>query len=241
MIYLYTGTPGSGKSLHVVRDIQKWVSLYSSPVIGNFDINIEIARQKGDGGYLYLDNDTLCPDLLIWFSNKYRLHKRMNHLKEDTILLIIDECQLIFNARTWNEAGRKEWISFFTQHRKYGYRVILVCQYAEMIDKQVRNIIEYEIIHRKVSNIGIGGKIINILSFGGLHVAVKRYAPLKQKVGQEFFKGSRYLFALYDTFNTFNGTKAEDSGTVGVDPVRIRDGSSRIFGTGEKKELASLS
>ena len=37
---------------------------------------------------------------------------------------------------------------FFSQHRKLGYRVILVAQFSEMIDKQIRALIEYEYIHR---------------------------------------------------------------------------------------------
>lgn len=214
MIYLYTGTPGSGKSLHVAREMQKWMSLYSSPVIGNFSFNTEIARQKRYGGYLYIDNDDLTPDFLIWFSEKYRKVRKWEKVPEETILLVIDECQLIFNAREWNAKNRKTWISFFTQHRKLGYRVILICQFAEMIDKQIRSLVEYEYIHRKVKNIGIFGTVMNAAALGGLHIAIKRYAPLREKVGQEFFKSNRYLFALYDSYNRFSG----DGG--GVDPDR---------------------
>lgn len=204
MIYLYTGTPGSGKSLHVAREMQKWMSLYKSPVIGNFDFNVKIAKQKGHGGYLLLENDEITPDVLIWFSEKYRENRRWERVPEETILLVIDECQLIFNAREWNDKNRKSWISFFTQHRKLGYRVILICQFSEMIDKQIRSLIEYEYIHRKLKNIGAFGFLLNMLTFGGLHIAVKRYVPLKEKVGQEFFKANKYLFALYDSYNRFS-------------------------------------
>ena len=213
MIYLYTGTPGSGKSLHVAREMQKWMSLYKSPVIGNFSFNVAIAKQKGHGGYLYLDNDLITPDFLLWFSERYRKKRKWEKVPEETILLVLDECQLIFNAREWNAAYRKQWVSFFTQHRKLGYRVILICQFAEMIDKQIRSLVEYEFIHRKLKNIGVFGFLLNMISLGGLHIAVKRYAPLKEKVGQEFFKSNRYLFALYDSYNTFSG----DAG--GVDPL----------------------
>lgn len=218
MIYLYTGTPGSGKSLHMVREMQKWMSLYRSPVIGNFSFNTDIARQKGTGGYLLLENDLITPDFLIWFSEKYRQTKKWEKVPEETILLVLDECQLIFNAREWNQKNRKSWVSFFTQHRKLGYRVILVCQFAEMIDKQIRALVEYEYIHRKLKNIGVFGFMLNMLAFGGLHIAVKRYAPLKEKVGQEFFKSNKYLFALYDSYNRFTdgangvGLRNEDPG-----------------------------
>lgn len=214
MIYLYTGTPGSGKSLHMVREMQKWMSLYRSPVIGNFSFNTDIARQKGHGGYLLLENDLITPDFLIWFSEQYKETRKWEKVPEETILLVLDECQLIFNAREWNQKNRKSWISFFTQHRKLGYRIILVCQFAEMIDKQIRALVEYEYIHRKLKNIGVFGFMLNILAFGGLHIAVKRYAPLKEKVGQEFFKSNKYLFALYDSYNRF---------TDGADGVDLRN------------------
>lgn len=212
MIYMYTGTPGSGKSLHVAREMQKWMSLYKSPVIGNFDFNVRIAKQRGYGGYLKLENDEITPEFLIWFSEKYRDVRKWERVPEETILLVLDECQLIFNAREWNDKNRKSWVSFFTQHRKLGYRVILICQFSEMIDKQIRALIEYEYIHRKMKNIGVFGFLLNTLALGGLHIAVKRYAPLKEKVGQEFFKANRYLFALYDSYNRFS---SEDAG---VDP-----------------------
>lgn len=212
MIYLYTGTPGSGKSLHIARIMQEWMNRWKSPVIGNFDFNVEIAGQRGYGGYLFMDNWSITPDFLVWFSERYRNERKWSRVPEETILLVLDECQLMFNARSWNEQGRKEWVSFFTQHRKLGYRVILICQFSEMIDKQIRALIEYEYIHRKVKNIGGFGMLMNIMAFGGLHIAIKLYAPLKEKVGQEFFKADKYLFSLYDSYNRFGSLADESAG-----------------------------
>ncbi len=203
MINLYTGTPGSGKSLHLARDMKNWMHLYKAPVIANFAFNADLARPKGYGGYLYIDNTDLTPEFLIWFSERYRQERKWDRVPEEHILLVIDECQLIFNAREWNNKYRKSWISFFTQHRKLGYRVLLVAQFAEMIDKQIRALVEYEIIHRKLSNVGWYGKILSVLAGGRLHIAIKRYAPLREKVGQEFFKSSKYLWSLYDSYNRF--------------------------------------
>lgn len=216
MIYLYTGTPGSGKSLHLARVIKDWMCRWKSPVIGNFEFNAEIANQRGHGGYLYIDNWNITPEFLVWFSERYKQERKWKKVPEETILLVLDECQLMFNARNWNEKGRKEWVSFFTQHRKLGYRVILVCQFAEMIDKQIRSLVEYEFIHRKVKNIGVFGMIMNCFAFGGLHIAVKLYYPLNEKVGQEFFKANKYLFSLYDSYSKF-GEIAENGGGVRAD------------------------
>lgn len=203
MIELYTGTPGSGKSLHLAEKMKDWMSRWKSPVIANFYFKADLVNIKGFGGYLYIDNNYLTPDFLIWFSEYYKEKKKIRRVPEESILLVIDECQLLFNARSWNDKSRAGWISFFSQHRKLGYRIILVAQFAEMIDKQIRALIEYEYIHRKVKNIGMGGKIFNIVSGGGLHVAVKIYRPLNEKVGTEFFKADKRLFALYDSYTRF--------------------------------------
>ena len=46
MIYLYTGTPGSGKSYHVARDIYFFLH-YGRNVIANFDINYDAIPSRG--------------------------------------------------------------------------------------------------------------------------------------------------------------------------------------------------
>lgn len=112
MINLYTGTPGSGKSLHLARDMKNWMHLYKSPVIANFDFNAYLARPRGYGGFLYIDNNDLTPEFLIWFSENYKKVRKWERVPEEHILLVIDECQLIFNAREWNNKYRKSWISF---------------------------------------------------------------------------------------------------------------------------------
>lgn len=204
MINIYTGTPGSGKSLHTAQKIKNRIHIYGCPVIGNFDFNAAACRPRGYGSYLKVDNKDLTPEFLVYFSRKYKEVRKMKQIPEDHILLVIDEAQLIFNSRTWNAKGRSDWISFFTQHRKLGYEVILVAQFDEMIDKQVRALIEYEYLHRKIKNIGIFGKVMNAASGGNLHIAVKIYKPLEERVGRDFFKADSSLYKLYDSYNTFS-------------------------------------
>lgn len=199
MISLYSGTPGSGKSLHVAEKIYYRLRL-GKPVICNFDINRDLFKKRKIDFHLR-NNWDLDISYLIEFSREYFKGKK---IKEDEILLVIDECQLIFNARDWNKAGRSDWLSFFTQHRKYGYHVILIAQFDNMIDKQIRAVIEYEYKHRKVSNFGIQGKLLSIFMGGHTFVAVKVWYPLKEKVGSEFFHAKKKFFRLYDTFGDFN-------------------------------------
>lgn len=209
MIYLYSGTPGSGKSLHQAMDIY-WILHNGKPVLANFEINTDCIKTRNLGEFYYIGNDILRPELLISYSQIYfRDHK----FKEGAIRLYLDEAQIIFNARSWAESGRKEWLSFFSQHRKYGYDIYLVAQFDRMIDRQIRSLIEYEVIHRKVKNFGRWGKFFNLVAGGNLFVAVTMWYPMKERTGSEWFKGNKKYFRIYNTYNTFS---IDDDNTKGM-------------------------
>lgn len=194
MIYLYSGTPGSGKSLHSASVIKMNLKM-NRPVICNFPIVEDV---KGYKNFTYCPNWNLTPDYLIKFSQEHFKGKR---IKEDSIILIIDECQLLFNARDWQQCGRNKWLSFYTQHRHYGYLIILVAQFDRMIDRQIRSLIEYNFLHRKVANMGWKGFILNMLLGGKSFVCVKVWYPLNEKVGSEIFKARKSLYSIYDSYN----------------------------------------
>lgn len=205
MIYLYSGTPGSGKSLHMAQNIYYW--LKSGHVcIANFEIDIsKIPKCKGT--FIYLDNQNLTADYLINFAKEYYTTHRF---REGAIRVYIDECQLLFNARDWQQTGRTKWLSFYTQHRKYGYDVFLVAQFDRMIDRQIRSLIEYEVIHRKASNFGFFGYFLRIFTFGKpVFVSVKVWYPMKEKVSHDFFTANKKYYSIYDTFNTFDEFKSD--------------------------------
>ena len=166
MIFFYSGTPGSGKSLHAARTITNWSRL-GCPVIANFEVNLsEYKRAK----FTYLPNDILEPARLKEISRDYFKNRT---IKESSLLLLIDEAQLLFNSREWNKKGRNDWLEFFTQHRKYGYDIILIAQFDRMIDRQIRSLFEYEFIHRKMSNFGFQGKLLSLVLGGNTIMCVK--------------------------------------------------------------------
>lgn len=200
MIMLFSGTPGSGKSLDVARRIMGRLNA-GRPVISNFPVNLEMIRARGRDKFCYLPNDVLSPDILLDIAKSFGGRGR-----EGETLLVLDEAQLLFNAREWDAQGRKAWLSFFSQHRKYGFDVILVAQFDRMLDRQIRSLIEYEFVHRKVSNFGKAGKIFSVFALGKLFVSVKIWYPLKQKVDSEFFTFRPKLGKLYDTFADFSVT-----------------------------------
>lgn len=201
MMNLYSGTPGSGKSLHVADRIL-WALRMKKHVIANFDVNCDVVGKKKYNEYFhFLSNKMLNPKYLIEFSIN---HFKGKLVKEDSIILVIDESQLLFNARTWDSFGRDGWIEFFTQHRKYGYSIYLIAQFDRMLDRQLRSLIEYEYIHRKLSNYGWRGILLQIIMLSPrLFVSVKVWYPMKEKVGSEMFRYKKKMGKMYNTYLDF--------------------------------------
>ena len=203
MIYLYSGTPGSGKSLHVAERLYYRIKIYKYTIC-NFEIiptSKKINIEKYHNSFRYVENSNLNPTELINFSKEVFQGKKP---KESTILLVIDECQLLFNSRDWGKKDRSAWLEFFSQHRHYGYDIILVAQFDRMLDRQIRSLIEYEYVHRKINNYGLIGKIMGLFCGGSLFVCVKVWYPMKEKIGSEFFCMHKKYYSMYDTYNIFS-------------------------------------
>lgn len=203
MINLYTGTPGSGKSMHVAQVISDIIRYQDKYVVTNIPINLNCFKEKKRSKYFYLSNSDLTPDKLKEISKLY-FDKHDGKIKESKIIVIIDEAQLLFNARTWNAKGRTEWNEFFTLHRHLGIDFILVCQFDAMLDKQIRYLIEYQYIHRKLSNFGIRGWVLILLSLGRRFACVKTWYPMKEHISTSLLYCKRRMFKIYDTYMLFD-------------------------------------
>jgi zona occludens toxin (predicted ATPase) len=209
MIYFYSGTPGSGKSYHVAKDIYFQLN-HGKNVIANFDINYDMIKAKKRGYFFYKDNFDLAVDWLLDFSRLCHRRDKRGKIIEGQTWLIIDECQLTFNCRSWNDRSRQQWTSFFTQHRKYGYNIILISQFDRLIDRQIRSLIEYEYRHRKINNFGTAGFFLGLFSLGHpLFISVEYWYGVKEKCGVSFFYGRKKYYRMYDSYKLF------DEGTQG--------------------------
>lgn len=204
MISLYSGTPGSGKSLDAAAKVRASLKWYR-PVIGTFHINKDCLYKNSKYEYTYVNIYKLTPDFLVQYAKEH-LPQKSN--PEGSFLLVIDEAQRIFNSRDWNAQDRMGWITFFAEHRHLGYDVILISQNDRMLDRQIRALIEYNYIHRKLSAFGIIGKIFSL--FSGQFVVVRQWYPLKERIDGSFFRGDKKLYNFYDSFEDFGG--AEDGG-----------------------------
>ena len=214
MIYLYTGTPGSGKSYHVARDIYFFLH-YGRNVIANFDINYDAIPSRGKkpkGCFFYRDNFAITPDWLVAFSLLCHRRDVKGRIEEKQTYLILDECQLIFNCRSWNDRQRQKWCSFFTQHRKYGFEVILITQFDRLIDRQIRSLTEFEVKHRKINNFGAGGFFVGLFFWGHpVFAAIEYWYGVRERCGMTMMVGRKKYYDLYDSYKLF-----EAEGRTGV-------------------------
>lgn len=208
MICLYTGSPGSGKSLHAARDIYLRLNMNKKypNVIANFMINTSKIKNK-KARFIYKDNSELTVEFLIEYAKKYHILGI-----ENQTLVIVDECQVIWNSREWQKGkDRMKWIEFFTQHRKLGYSFILIAQNDRMIDRQIRSIIEYEIKHRRVNNYKIG-RIIPVPVFA----MVTYWYGVNEKIETEFMFYRRKYAKLYDSYMIVSNEYIDNTGTARV-------------------------
>lgn len=211
MIYFYSGSPGSGKSLHVAEEIYYYLRSGRN-VIANFDIDIESIKPfwgRKMGCFFEVPTAELDVNGLYGFDRNF--HKPF---VESQTLLVIDECSIIFDARTFMDRSRRPWIKFFQQHRKYCYDVILISQTDRAVDRQIRALFEYEYKHRKINNFKLFGKLLGKLCGGDLFCYVVTWYGVKQRIRSHFFRGRRKFFRLYNSHKKFEG--AGDSSAVGV-------------------------
>jgi len=204
MIQAFTGVPGGGKSLHAAQEILDAVTKKGIPVIANFGVNRSkfekvILKRREQGRFYHVPNQEMTPEMLVAFS---KAHYKTHKFSESGILLVIDEAQLMFNARTWNDEERADWVYFFTNSRHFGYRVILICQFLEMLDKQIRSVIEIEVQHRNMGNFGLAGKLISICVGGRLFACITYYCGLRQRIAVQYVLGRRHLYGFYDSYDT---------------------------------------
>lgn len=190
MIFVYTGTLGSGKSYHALcRGLEFVNSIPHRIVVANFPINAKSKREKNR--WFYLENIDVDKIIRISFENKI-------YGKEGNGILIIDEAPLYFNSRSWDkDKDRKEWLKFFSLSRRFGYDIIMISQDMRMIDRQIRAMAEFEIRHIKFNAYGwlswlpmtlfgyvwywSGGKFKGALQVGVLNKKVaKKYNTMKQ-------------------------------------------------------------
>lgn len=196
-ISLYSGTPGSYKSYHAVKEAITWLKLGRN-LITNFPLNYQKRIKKPiKGVYECVNNLDLTVDYLINFACEHHTPS----LKAQT-LVIIDEASIKFNSRDFQLKDRMGWINFLANHRHFNFDVILITQQDRMLDRQIRGLIETEYKHRALKNYKFLGFLLNLL-FNGCFMCVEVWYPCKLKNGSMFYVFNKRVASCYDTMGLF--------------------------------------
>lgn len=193
-ITLYTGSPGSGKSLDctekIIFNLENGVN-----VISNY--NISISHINKIKGKLYVKTDEeITVSYLINFAKKYHIKG-----KENQTLIVLDEAQLKFNSRAWQDKSRVAWNKFFTVHRHLGYEIILATQKDTFLDSQLRGLIEYEVIHKNIKKSKLG---LIFPFMPNWFVSITYWYQSRMKVNVRYFLLKNKVVAAYDSYIMFD-------------------------------------
>jgi hypothetical protein len=84
----------------------------------------------------------------------------------------------------------------------------MIAPFDKMVDKQIRSLFEYEVVHRKANNFGIFGGILTLLRIKWFW-AISYWYGARQKDGIERFLFSKKYARIYNTFAMFDNRLQE--------------------------------
>lgn len=165
-IEMFVGTPGSGKSYHILEEIIEWLDK-GKHVIANFPLNFtpKMIRDGWSDRFMYIPDEYLMGEngmALLWkisneevFSedNLFEKKPRFFERGESQCLVCIDESGNYFPPHLSTSPVQVLWGLFFRQHRKMGYDFILCSQGNRDINRTIQACVEYEIAHRKANRV----------------------------------------------------------------------------------------
>lgn len=201
-IDVYTGVPGSGKSLHAAADLRYYLNLprREQPCIANFRLADDAPVSRPEL-FRYIPNEDMSAERLIDFAQEYW---QTHDFREDYLQLYLDECQLLFNSRRWSDKSRMAYLEFLSQSRKWGYHVVLIAQSAKMIDNQFRMLIDTEFNHRRVRSMGPVGAVVAALFGGKLFMCVRYLFQTNERLGMSLRTFRKKDGQMYDSFAKFD-------------------------------------
>lgn len=231
MIELYSGTPGSGKSLHCAHEIADWLRAGKN-VISTCNIDTDlcflnpfqkwyvnhfnkkpkhIKRNKKADNFYYIPIEEITPDWLYSFAAK---HHSFGH--EHQTVIFLDECVAIFSPTVLAEDKKginkwNAWDTFFRKHRHIGFDVVLIPQSKKLIARKVIEYCEFETKHYNRKNQGFLGWLFALFCGGSLFSWSKCWRGTGQKPFEQGFFTYKPLYGLmynsysmfYDTLNPF--------------------------------------
>ncbi|MEX2105929.1 MAG: zonular occludens toxin domain-containing protein [Solirubrobacterales bacterium] len=215
MISLVSGPPGNGKSFYAIRKVTQALD-EGKPVAGNVELRQGWPQKLARHNWVFWLRRLARRKFLREAGNRYHYTEDLGELfrirlrgeGEGRGLMVLDEAHNWMNARSWSARDREEIVRFFTQHRKLGWDVILIAQHPEMIDKQVRNLCEYNIYLRNLKKARWGGLPIFPVN---LFLAVWCWHSAQRVVVKREVFPLSWRKDLYDTDATSHGLVGDEA------------------------------
>lgn len=214
MIYLVSGPPGNGKSFYAARKVAEALEA-GKPVAGNLELVADWPRVVVRRSWPFWIRWRRRRRFLREGDHLYHFSEELSDLTslrlkgkgEGRGLMVLDEGHNWMNARSWSAEDRKEIVRFFSQHRKLGWDVLLIAQHPEMIDKQVRNLVEYNVYLRNLKKARWMGLPISPVN---LFLAVWCWHSAQRVVVKREVFPLSWRKRLYDSYATSHGLAGGD-------------------------------
>lgn len=226
MIELYTGTPGSGKSLHTAHEIRLYL-LAGKQVISTCAIDTDlcflnpfqmwyvnhfkkkpknIKRDRRADNFFYIPIEEITPDYLYDHAAKYHVYG-----KEHQTVVYLDECVAIFSptALAEDKKGIKKWNAWdtlFRKHRHIGFDLVLIPQQKNLIQRKVLSYCEFETRHYNRKNHGFLGWLFSMFVGGSLFSWSKCWRGVTAPLEQGFFTYKPIYGMMYNSYSMFDDT-----------------------------------
>lgn len=165
MIICFSGVPGAGKSYDTVKKVLDNLKL-GRTIYTNVDgLDNPVCREHIklytglDDYQLNTQLIFLTPDKIVRFWETEKLNAGTEFESERLIcekgaLIVIDEVHKWFNCRDWQTEKNRKFADWASTHRHDGYDVLLVTQDLDKVDKQLRSLVEWTYVYRKVNFLG---------------------------------------------------------------------------------------
>ncbi len=206
-VYVVTGRLGGGKTLMSLHRIEEYLRL-GRPVATNLDIRPwhMLPRSNRSARLIRLpDQPTLDDFIAIGKGNT-------TYDEDKNGLIVLDECGIWFNSRSWGDKTRQPMIDWLLYSRKDGWDVIFIVQDVGLIDKQARIALGEHVVYCRRTdrmNLPLIGPLFKLMWGGKLplpriHIGVVKYGLLPNSLTVDTWTclGNR-LFMAYDTKQRF--------------------------------------
>lgn len=192
MLYLFTGVPGSGKTLNVVSMLAKRPDLKNRPLFIDGIPDLQIPHEQIPEGESIQTWPKWAPTGAI---------------------IVVDECQRIFRPRP---SGSKvpEYVSELETHRHRGLDFFFITQHPRLIDANLRSLIEH---HTHVSKTELGVRRKLEWSTGGAKNPESR-ADVRDAL-KSVYKLDKSVYGLYKSAEEHTKIKTGRSKVFYLIPV----------------------